>query len=206
MIKGYLASHYTLITNIKTTLDCKYLFSVDNEGFMKQFSLEEQKLVKDYRKIHGQEVTVLQMTPNGKFVITCDYNGYCKQWLIKEKTIYKNYGLIHKDGVTCLVIDYFGLNMFTGDSCGRLKQWNWSEEQQNFLQSYDYGIVNYREKAIVSIGCTKDGGYVFTCDELGELKHVDSLNKRLYRDCGFIMGKRKGKRRGNPFTILIKDY
>ena len=74
----------------------KYIFTSDDHGMMRQWSIDEKKLVHDWGCIHEGGVHLITATKSGKFVFTASWFGHLKQWSVSQKCLVKDYKKIHK--------------------------------------------------------------------------------------------------------------
>jgi hypothetical protein len=74
----------------------KYIFTSDDLGMMRQWSIDEKKLVHDWGCIHEGGVHLITATRSGKFVFTASWFGHLKQWSVTQKCLVKDYKKIHK--------------------------------------------------------------------------------------------------------------
>ena len=129
----------------------KHLFISDGNGYLKQWDIEQQKLMKDFGKIHSRGIYSLTATNDGRYLFTSDANGNLKQWGIEQQKLMKDFGKIHSGTIWSITATNNGRYLFTSDRNGELKQWD--IEQQKLMK--DFGKIHSGE--IWSITATNDG-------------------------------------------------
>ena len=77
----------------------KYLFTSDFKGYLKQWDIKQQKLMKDFGEIHSAQIFSITATNDGRYLFTSDDKGYLKQWDIEQQKLMKDFGRIHSGGI-----------------------------------------------------------------------------------------------------------
>ena len=73
----------------------KWLFTGSFDGHIKQWSVDNNLLLKDYGKVHNGWIYCSAITPDGLYLFTGGDNRHLKQWSINHQTLWKDYGCIH---------------------------------------------------------------------------------------------------------------
>ena len=77
----------------------KYLFTCNSCGELKQWGIEQQKLMKDFGKIHLGYIWSITITNDGRYLFTSNNHGYLKQWDIEQQKLMKDFGKIHSSQI-----------------------------------------------------------------------------------------------------------
>ena len=155
----------------------KYLFISSGTGKLKQWDLEEQRLMKDYGRMHTIFIYSIATTNDNRYLFTSDQHGFLKQWDLKKNELVKNYKRIHSGAIFSITITNNNQYLFTSGGCGELQQWD--IERQKLLK--DYGKI-HRNSGIYAMTTTDDNKYLFTSSNKGELKQWDIEERRLLKD------------------------
>ena len=138
-------SNINLITKIKNKRKVieneknqKYLFTTDEDGVLKQWDIEEKKLIKEYGEIHSSQINSQSAKIDGQYFITSDVDGFLKQWDIEQQNLIKDYGEINSSQIKSQSAKNDAQYIITSDVDGYLKQLD--IEQQNLIK--DYGEIN----------------------------------------------------------------
>ena len=73
----------------------KYLFTSDNDGYLKQWDIKQRKLVKNWGKIHLCGIISITATNDGRYLFAAGSDCILKQWDIEQQKLMKDYGEIH---------------------------------------------------------------------------------------------------------------
>ena len=92
------------VTVMVVTRGGQYLFTADEGGNLKQFSLNDLKLVKDYGKVSKGHIWRMGVTADDQYLLVSDWNGFLKQFCVKERSLFKDYGKIHDSEVTGMIV------------------------------------------------------------------------------------------------------
>ena len=63
-----------------------YLFTTDICGYVKQWDIKRQKLLKDFGKVHHSVIMSIDATSDRKYLITSDYLGNIRKWDIENQS------------------------------------------------------------------------------------------------------------------------
>ena len=155
------------------TPNWKYFFIAGENGFLCQFSVDNQTLVKDYGTIHNPSCDHLETCCNIKFMISTldskylfisDDTGQLTQIDVEAMLVFKNFGRIHQGGIYSMAIttDY----QFTSSEFGILRQYNIAS-QKLFK---DYKKVH--QGSIYSIVLHDKHNILFVSNDKGDLKQL----------------------------------
>ena len=81
-----------------------WLFTSDDDGNLKQWSIKKQILEKDYGRVQNGGIRSMVVTFDNEFLFTGDFDGNLKQWSIKEKKLFKDYGRIRYRTITRMAL------------------------------------------------------------------------------------------------------
>ena len=101
IFKGALSSQYPIYEHKlkKNQIIPNYLFTGDDDGNLKQWHIEQQKLVKDFDIIHSGQIQSITATNDGRYLFTSGTCGELKQWDIEQGELMKDFGEIHSGGI-----------------------------------------------------------------------------------------------------------
>lgn len=150
------------------TANNKYQFVIDDKGFVSQWDIRDQKLLKEYtnHELNVQSPYTKISTSDSRFLFLSSFGGKLVQLNIEERKVEKDYGKIHSNTIRSMAVTYDNIYQFTSDASGNVKQWEIAK--QTLIQ--DYGQVH---SSIHSIVVSIDSQYLFTSDNSGYLKQWD---------------------------------
>ena len=138
----------------------KYLFTSDDNGFVKQFSISEHTLKHDWGHLHNGWITNIQSTND--YLFTKDVTGNLKQWSLKTRKLIRDwYWDVNHDRASAFCLSNNGLELFMCNYEGYLKQF--SLEDQKIIN--DFGKIHNGE--IHSLKTTSDDKFLFTYEPYG---------------------------------------
>lgn len=156
----------------------KYIFTGDETGVLKQWSISEQILVKDYGQIHKRGLQSMAVTSDGKFLFTSDCLGSLKQFSICEKILVKQFVKAHEGSIRSMSATIDCEYLFTSDEFGSLIQW--AIQDPCVVVKKDWGQVQLYQ--INSVITTFDSQFIFTSDCVGNLKKWSIRKQKLVKD------------------------
>lgn len=161
-----------------------YVLTGDTCGYIKEWSIESRKQLKNWGKIHQEWVGSIAITKDGKYIFTGGYDGYLKQWLIDDsKQLYKDWGKVHEAGIWSMLISPNNQQIFTADGKGQLNQWVISTQKLH----KKWGIIH--KNGIWSMAITPDSIYLFIGDREGYQEQWVISNSTLLKNWGEIHGE-----------------
>ena len=177
---------------LKTSSDQqhKYIYTSDELGNLKKWSLQGRSLFYDYGICHNGSINSIIVTYDGKKLFSCDSKGCLKCWDTKTHTLIYDFGKISEKPINCLIITHKDNYLFTGDGAGRQLQFDISE---NVKLVEDYGIVH--EDQIWGMEITANDKFLYTSNAGGTLIKWSISKRKLLKDFGKIHAK-------SIFTIL----
>lgn len=63
-------------------LESPYLFTGDEHGILKQWSIESGKLIKKFPSAHTSSIWCMVVSTDSKYLFTSDIQANVKQWLV----------------------------------------------------------------------------------------------------------------------------
>lgn len=119
----------------------RYLFTTGEDGYLKQWDIQNRKLFKSYGKIHTDWIS--QMALTNEFLITCTGNwGYVKlfRWVPAKDRMACNNGHFEVEvlfdfgrqmvgGVKGLALDQSKQNMFLSGTSGEFAEYSLKDRQ-----------------------------------------------------------------------------
>lgn len=82
LIKNYGAIHRGIIWAIDLTIDSKYLFTTDDNGYLMQIDVGKQEIMKNYGKVQKGFIMTITISHDNEFLFTTDSEGNLSQWCI----------------------------------------------------------------------------------------------------------------------------
>jgi WD40 repeat protein len=122
----------TPIYALEVTPDSKYFFIAGAKGFLQQYSLIDQLLLKSYGanfagfdgvKSGKSHIKAMAISPDSRFLFTGDDRGWCKQYDISKKEMLYDLGQVHVGGIFSLVVTPDSGFLFTSSEYGILRQY-----------------------------------------------------------------------------------
>lgn len=138
----------TNIYALEITPDSKYFFIAGVNGFLQQYALAEQQLLKDYGETcstsHGLveekcHIKAMAISPDSKYLFTSDDRGHLKQYDVAKKELTSNLGQIHTGGIFSLVVTPDSEFLFTSTEYGILRQYK--------IGKLFFMLINHRRKS-----------------------------------------------------------
>ena len=83
-----LTSHDVNITSLCASKDNSYLYTSDENGILRKFSITENRLIEDYGKIFEGSISFMCIDNKSKYLFTTDTTGTMKQFFVKP--VYEN--------------------------------------------------------------------------------------------------------------------
>ena len=182
LLKIYDEPHAGVINSITITKDNKFLFTSDDIGYQKQWSIQQRSLLKHYGKIHIEGIDSMITTNDSLNLFTGGLREQ-KQWSIPNKKLIKDYGRAHDSYILSMAVTYDNKFLFTGADDQNQKQW--CIETQQMVKNY--GIVH--NSLIRCIVVTLDNRCMFTGGYDNHLKKWSIKKQELDKDLGGTIGK-----------------
>lgn len=112
-----------------------YIFTADSQGVLKQWAVDEKKLVKNYGAVHSSTITCLKKVEfqNSHYIVTSSKDKSIKIFkvdfithLLEEKLVYQN---AHKSCIYTICPNSNNGKIYSADGFGNLKLWRLSEQR-----------------------------------------------------------------------------
>jgi WD40 repeat protein len=175
------------IWTMATTPDNKSLFAANEYGHLKQFSVKDGSLLKDYGVVHSDSLSSLTITNDGKWLFTSSISGEFKKWDVSKQSLVKDFGKIYpkeNNWIFAITSSPDSKNVFVSSSnwtIGVMSQWSAADEKM----VRDYGTV-FDTHSFRSLVVTRDGKFVFTASDQGNLKQYGVADGALVKDYGAV--------------------
>jgi WD40 repeat protein len=122
----------TPIYALEVTPDSRFFFIAGTNGFLQQYSLIDQLLLKSYGgtftasnsvKDGKWHIKAMAISPDSRFLFTGDDKGWVKQYDIYKKEMLYDLGQVHVGGIFSLVVTPDSRFLFTSSEYGVLRQY-----------------------------------------------------------------------------------
>lgn len=163
LIKDFGHIHENGIIAMAVTYDNSMLFTCDEKSFIKVWDIEEGKIIRNLGKKHDFSIGSIALSYDDEYLFTGDKFGFLKQWSVESYRISKNYGKAHDYAICSICVSMDSRWQFSSELGGVVKAFNIPNKELAF----NFGVVHHE---INSITTTNDGYYLFTSDNLGNLK------------------------------------
>jgi WD40 repeat protein len=87
LLKNYGDIHRGIIWAIDLTIDNKYLFTTDDDGYLFQIDVKLQVIFKSYGKVHKSFIMIIAISHDNEFLFTTDAHGKLSQWSIEKQEL-----------------------------------------------------------------------------------------------------------------------
>ena len=153
--------HENSIIKQLVTPDSRYLFTLDYDGNLKQFDVQEQYQERDYSELEVPGVKLMACLSDSRSLFISDTKNNVRQIDVRLAILDKEYGVIVDKGatITALMTTPVSKYLYVGDNTGRLQQFN---TKQQFLEK-DFGIVH--GGAVLNLVSIYSGRYFYSIDE-----------------------------------------
>ena len=172
--------HNSQITDIVCSHNCKFQFTIETAGNLKQWNVNDSTQRHDWGFIHDENlVYTLKLSPDDKYLFTGDDQGNLKQWGVEQMSLYHNWEKIHEATINTITVAPNSDYLFTtaGSTLKMLEQ-----DTKIIIKSFE----NAHEGCIYASAITNNEEYFFTADSNGNLNKwtcwLKSANPNLVMD------------------------
>ena len=132
LIKSIKDAHNGYIYNMKVSDCANWLFTVSQDGHLKQWNLlESLDLVKDYGEVHTDWIRALAVQDN--YLFTGGIDGSIKMYSISDQKVLHDYGKISNKGISW--IEIYERTFFVGGADKKLRQFDIADKQEKTWHS-----------------------------------------------------------------------
>ena len=158
----------------------KFIFVSGDSGYLKQYNIETQNLVKDYKKVHYHDITSIAV--NKFYFFTMDSEGNQKQWVLATGELQFSYDNIVEKSYAILAK---GRYLYTAcNKTGDIKKWR-VEDYCELIDNEDMCLrLEYEKNCVIK--------EIFNYEMFANDKYLITAEKygRVYQwnlvDCEFI--------------------
>ena len=160
------------------TFDGKYLFVLDEDGFLIQFDIKRQKKIKHYGNVLLEGlIGNIAITFDNKYLFI-EGSKCLKQFDIKQQKLIQSYEGMFIELNGLLAFTYDSQYLFIKDKFD-LKQLD--IKKQKFVKNYEF-LKEHQETKAMAI--SNNSKYCFTLDHCGNLDQIDIENRDKFNKYG----------------------
>ena len=168
MVKNYGKAHQSAAMCCISSNDGEYIFTAGIYGFVKQWSVQEQKLHRDFGKIHDYPIYSIICSQDDERLFTTDCMGNLMEFYIETGTLIKDHQNISKKDCWRLQLSKpHGKTMFCVELSGAVRQWS----TDDVIMTNDFGNVHAEGCLTIALG--PKGNFFFTGGRSGSVKKWD---------------------------------
>lgn len=183
------------ISCISISHDEQHMFLSDCMGSIRQCNLKTGSFVKYYERASLWEITSIKISHNNKYFFTLDSLGILKQFSILEKKFVNDWSeYCETDQIGEFILTTDSKHLYTSDKTlgpewiggglGNLKQFL----IKDLSLVRDFGDITQGVYGM-PMAVTKNGKFLFTCDNDARMKQWDIARKVLHIEWGIIDDK-----------------
>lgn len=84
---------------MEVTKNDKYLFISCGYGYLRQFSIDEQIIIKDFGKVMSHTIRSIGISHDSSLIFATDTKGFMKSFSIERQALARDFGSAHKDHI-----------------------------------------------------------------------------------------------------------